>query len=252
MQAHAWLPRRGSDAPHRPRAFESWAGPVLFSVAVLISVASPAPAQTAATGAGLLQPVPLLEQAPVQQLPHPGAAAESIWQLAPAPRFGAATVPPLQLPPRPRPWGSGSTQGSLFKNVLSDPTTYAPAVLAFTAMRLDWDSSQPFFRNGYQELNGRFTVNGVSGGPPLTYGAGNRKIAMDALWVLGMSALNNGSERLFERFLASRLPGHPKLVRVLGWAERTAFASWVAYSMSAGHFRQWQANERLAGQLGFK
>src|SRR5436305_15335970 len=62
------------------------------------------------------------------------------------------------------------------KRVVLDPTTYAPAVLAWTATRLDWKSSQIFFQNGFGEGNSRFTVSGRSGDIALDYGAGTRMI----------------------------------------------------------------------------
>ena len=46
------------------------------------------------------------------------------------------------------------------KAVLFDPTTYAPATLSYTSMKMDWDSSQTLFRNGWVEQNQRFTISG--------------------------------------------------------------------------------------------
>ncbi len=241
------------DAPRDFPALSGWTPRFIclffVLVALLYSIPSIASAQGIAGEEETVRPVPLLPaQAPALRLFAVPDAQAPAWQLALSPE-------PVAVPERPplpvRADGSAFARG-VVKDLALDPMTYGPAVLAYAAMRLDWDSSQPFFRNGYQELNQRFTVNGVSGGVPLSYAAGNRKIAMDALWVMGMSAINNGSERVFERFLLSRLPEHPKLVRVLGWAERTAFASWMAYTVSAPHFRQWQANQQLAAQLGLQ
>src|SRR5262249_33715572 len=50
--------------------------------------------------------------------------------------------------------------GSFVKDVTLDPTTYAPAIIAYDATVRDWNSSQPFFRNGFLEQNARFTVSG--------------------------------------------------------------------------------------------
>ena len=46
-----------------------------------------------------------------------------------------------QVEPRPVIW-------DVARGVLPDPTTYAPATLAYTAQRLDWKSSQVFFEHG--------------------------------------------------------------------------------------------------------
>ncbi len=249
MQAQAFLPRSGVPR-HLPfLAFPAWFV-VSFLFAVLIAFPLPSSAQQVFPSIGL-QPVPLLEAPSPEALPLSTPVPASVWPSLAATEASQVPAVPVQsrIPRWPAPKAGAE---SIFKQVLFDPTTYSPAVLAFASMRLDWDSSQPFFRNGYHEVNGRYTVNGVSGGPPLGYAAGNRKIAVDALWVLGMSAANNGGERLFERFLASRLPDHPTLVRALGWGERLAFASVMSYAMSAAHFRQWQANEQLAQQLGYK
>ena len=39
----------------------------------------------------------------------------------------------------------GSAVGSIFKRVVFDPTTYAPAVIAYDGTMRDWNTSQPFF-----------------------------------------------------------------------------------------------------------
>ena len=56
---------------------------------------------------------------------------------------------------------------SVAKSVLLDPTTYAPAALSYTALRMDWNSSQPLFRAGYVEQNHLFTVSGRSNDTPI-------------------------------------------------------------------------------------
>jgi hypothetical protein len=135
--------------------------------------------------------------------------------------------------------------------LLRDPTTYVPAGLLYTSMRLDWSSSQPFFQNGFLEDNARYTVSGLSKDRPIAYGDGNRKILMDSLAVLPASFANNVLTHMMERRLSDRYPEHRKLWKTLSWVERIAFASYVSYKMSAPHFRQWQKNERLARQYGF-
>ncbi len=139
----------------------------------------------------------------------------------------------------------------VIRNVVLDPTTYAPALVAWTATRLDWQSSQTFFQHGLLEQNSRFTVSGRGNDTAIGYGAGNRQIFQDALVNLQLSVLNNASTRVVERLLVPRYPRHRKLLRAIGWIERTAMASYWSYRLSAGHFRQWQENQRRARQLGY-
>lgn len=141
--------------------------------------------------------------------------------------------------------------GDVVKKVALDPTTYAPAIVAWTATQLDWQSSQVFFRNGWFEHNSRFTVSGRHDDIAIGYAAGNRQILTDALAVLQVSMVNNVSERVIERMLMRRYPNHRKLLRTIGWIERSAMASYWSYKLSAGHLRQWQKNERLVRQLGY-
>jgi hypothetical protein len=135
--------------------------------------------------------------------------------------------------------------------LLRDPTTYVPAGLLYTSMRLDWSSSQPFFQNGFVEDNARYTVSGNPKDRPLGYGEGNTQILKDSLAVLPASFVNNALTHMMERRLSDRYPEHRKLWKALSWVERVAFASYVSYRLSAPHFRQWQKNERLARQYGF-
>jgi hypothetical protein len=86
----------------------------------------------------------------------------------------------------------------------------------------------------------------------MSYGAGNRRILLDAVANLQLSMLNNASERVVERLLLPRFPNHRTLVRTLGWIERSVVASYWTYRLSAGHFRQWQENGRRAQQLGYE
>ncbi len=138
------------------------------------------------------------------------------------------------------------------REVAADPTTYAPAVLNYTAMRLDWASSQPFFRNGYVEDNPRFTRTGLTHDVPISYGAGNRRILNDALLVVPTSLANNAAIRITERMLTDRFPSQRTLIRTLSWIERVSVASYLSYRLSAAHFRQWRANVRRADQLGLR
>jgi hypothetical protein len=142
--------------------------------------------------------------------------------------------------------------GDTLRQLASDPTTYAPGVLRYTAMRLDWASSQPFFRNGYVEDNPRFTRTGLTHDAPISYGAGNRRILTDALLVIPTSLANNAAARFTERVLADRFPSRRKLIRTLSWIERVSVASYLSCRLSAVHFRQWRANVRQADQLGLR
>ena len=145
-----------------------------------------------------------------------------------------------------------SFAASTFKGVIFDPTTYAPALIAYDATMRDWNSSQPLFRSGYVELNERFTVSGLPRDVPVSYQIGNRRIVGDAFANLGMSVVNNVADRVFERILTDRFPTHRKVVRTLGWIERSAFASYMSYQLSAAHYRQASTNVRLAEQLGLR
>ncbi|OFW18837.1 MAG: hypothetical protein A3H97_14300 [Acidobacteria bacterium RIFCSPLOWO2_02_FULL_65_29] len=138
------------------------------------------------------------------------------------------------------------------KKVILDPTTYVPALLGWETTRLDWRSSRIFFQNGWFEHNARFTISGRSDDTAIGHAAGNRQILTDSLVILQLSLLHNTSERVIERLLTSRYPNHRKLLRAIGWIERSAVASYWTHRVSAGHFRQWRDNERLARQLGYR
>jgi len=140
----------------------------------------------------------------------------------------------------------------IVKGVALDPTTYAPGVITYGAMRLDWNSSQVFFRNGYVEENAGYTISGVSNSASISRRDGNRRIAGDSVRVLQASLVHNVTARIIERGLTGRYANHRKLIRVVGRIERIAAASYLSYVMSAVHFRQWRKNEQLARQLGFK
>jgi hypothetical protein len=148
--------------------------------------------------------------------------------------------------------GERSFAADVITRVVLDPTTYAPAALAYDATMRDWRTSQPFFQHGFYESNARFTTSGLPNDVAVSYGAGQRIIRADALVSLRRSAVNNLAEEIIERVLVNKYPNHRKLVRAIGWAQRISFASFKAYRLSSTHYRQAGQNERLAEQLGFK
>ena len=154
-----------------------------------------------------------------------------------------------------RAWAQEQEQPSLLKDtvkrVVIDPTTYLPAIIAYDATYRDWRTSQPFFEHGFNEHNPHFTASGLPNDAPISYSAGNRRIATDALITLGTSAMTNVTGNIIERVLAERYPEHRKLWRALGWAGRISFASYMSYRLSIGHYRQAQSNEQLARQQGW-
>jgi hypothetical protein len=141
---------------------------------------------------------------------------------------------------------------TVVKQVAADPTTYAPAVVSFTAERLDWSSSQVFFERGYVEKNPQFTISGRPDDLPLRYGAGNHVITMNALADLRSSALNNLTSRVIEHVLLTRYPHRQKLIRTIGWIERISFGAALAYTQSSRHFEQWRYNIQAARELGYR
>ena len=148
------------------------------------------------------------------------------------------------------------TDSNLFwdvtKAVVLDPTTYAPATLSYTSMKLDWNTSQPLFRNGWVEQNHRFTLSGRPNDVPVSYVDGNKRIRQMALLHLQESIVNNTAVNLFERVLANKYPQHRTLFKILSWAERIAFASYMSYYASAQHFKQAERNRQMALQFGYR
>lgn len=138
------------------------------------------------------------------------------------------------------------------KAVVFDPTTYAPATLSYTSMKMDWNSSQPLFRNGWVEQNRLFTLSGRANDLPVSYAEGNKRIRRMALLHLQESLINNVAANVFERVLADKYPQHRKLFKVLSWVERIAFASYVSYVASASHFQQTERNRQLALEYGYR
>ena len=142
--------------------------------------------------------------------------------------------------------------GHAFKATVLDPTTYTPGILVYDSTMRDWNSSQPFFRNGFVERNARFTRSGRANDFAISYEAGRNQILKDSLSVLGVSAVHNFTTQLFEQALRERFPEHRKLVTVIGWIERSAVASVLSYQLSAPHYRQWRHNQELITKLGLR
>lgn len=141
---------------------------------------------------------------------------------------------------------------SVVKGVVFDPTTYAPAALGYDATMKDWNTSQPFFQNGFVEHNARFTVTGQSDATALPYTTGKNQIVKGAVSALGMSVVQNTTSRLVERALLERFPDHRKVVKTIGWIERISVASIMSYHYSAAHYRQAQINAQRATDLGLR
>jgi hypothetical protein len=138
------------------------------------------------------------------------------------------------------------------KAVVLDPTTYAPATLSYTSMRMDWDTSQTLFRHGWVEQNHRFTISGRTNDRPVSFAEGNRRIRNMALLHLQESVINNVAANVFQHVLAEKYPQHRKMFKVLSWVERIAFASYVSYVASANHFKQADRNRQLAREFGYR
>jgi hypothetical protein len=140
--------------------------------------------------------------------------------------------------------------GDVARQVATDPTTYAPAAILFTSLRLDWSSSQPLFHQGFVEDNPRYTQSGLPHDVPVSYREGNRRILLDALANLSPMIVNNTVSRFSERALVNRFPDHPRLIHALGWIERISFSAYLSYQLSSRHFEQWQRNKQMAAALG--
>jgi hypothetical protein len=116
----------------------------------------------------------------------------------------------------------------------------------------DWNTSQPFFRNGFVEQNARFTRSGRSGDIAISYEAGRSRILRDSLSVLAVSAVHNFGTQLIQQGLRERYPEHRKMVSVLGWIERSAVASAMSYALAGPHYRQAELNQRMSNSLGLR
>jgi len=165
------------------------------------------------------------------------AVIATAFTLAPAAAWG-------QTRERPFAW-------DVARGVLIDPTTYAPAVISYEAIRRDWKSSQVLFAHGWVEQNPRYTISGRASDLPVSYDEGMRRIRRTALTLLQYSALNNVGVGVAERLLVRRYPSRKALVRTVSWIERIAFASLLIYSNSADHIRQAATNRRLAREHGY-
>ena len=146
----------------------------------------------------------------------------------------------------------GSLMRSTVKAVIVDPTTYAPSALMYGSMMLDWNSSQPFFRHGFLEENPRYTVNGLPHDAPVSYATGRRRVLRDALGIMPAMLVNNAASHLIEKSLVRRHPEHRTAFRVMGVVQRVALSAFLSYRLSATHFQQWQQNQRLASELGYR
>jgi hypothetical protein len=138
------------------------------------------------------------------------------------------------------------------KGVVLDPTTYAPALIGYHSTMKDWNTSQPFFQNGFVEHNARFTVTGRPNDTAVSYTVGKKLILKDALSTLGVAAAQNATSRIVERALLARYPEHPRVVKTIGWIQRISVASLMSYRLSAGHYRQAQVNAQQAAMLGLR
>ena len=145
-----------------------------------------------------------------------------------------------------------SAVADIVKGVVFDPTTYAPALISYDATMRDWNTSQPFFRNGYVERNNRFTISGRPNDTPVSYTVGRNQILKDTLATFGTSAVQNLSSRLVERALLAKYPDHRKAVKTVGWIQRIGLASLMSYKLSAAHYRQAGQNAALARELGYR
>ena len=161
--------------------------------------------------------------------------------------LAASTPAAAQAPPE-----QPSLLGGTVKATLLDPTTYAPSAVLYQSMLLDWKSSQPFFAHGFVEANARYTTTGLPHSTPLSYAAGKRQILKDSLVILPGMIANNALSHLMERRLIESHPEHRKLFRVLGVVQRVSLSALISYRLSAGHFQQWQKNQQMASQFGYR
>jgi hypothetical protein len=145
-----------------------------------------------------------------------------------------------------------SAFADVVKGVVLDPTTYAPALIGYHSTMKDWNTSQPFFQNGFVEHNSRFTVTGRPDDTAVNYTVGRNQIFKDAATALGVAAAQNATSRLVERALLARYPDHRKAVKTIGWIQRISVASLMSYHLSAAHYRQAQANAQRAAELGLR
>lgn len=136
--------------------------------------------------------------------------------------------------------------GQLTRQVLTDPTTWAPVALFWTAAEGDWNSSYNLFRSGkYIEKNPRFTLSGKSPDTPIGFWVGARKNAAFTAQELGWSVVSNAGIRVSERFLNKLYPRHQRFVTILGWTARITCAVILVKVDAGPHIVQWRRNNRL-------
>jgi hypothetical protein len=140
---------------------------------------------------------------------------------------------------------------NIAKRVALDPTTYAPALVSYYSTLRDWQTSQPFFEHGANEMNPGFTISGRPNDTPVGYGEGKRRILRDTLFNLEISAVGNVSSQVVERMLIARYGSHHRAIRVAGWVERISLSSYLTYQWSVMHVRQTDLNQELARQRGY-
>jgi hypothetical protein len=116
-------------------------------------------------------------------------------------------------PARADDWPSAAR--SVFVQLVTDPTTFAPAITSYTAERLDWNSSQVCFVQKFVERNPQFTISGLPNDVPIGYAAGQRVILRNSLEDPGASLINNMTAAIIERTLLARHPRREKLIRRL-------------------------------------
>jgi hypothetical protein len=187
------------------------------------------------------------------------ALATCLVTADPAAAQGLADMPdpPPLAEPQTIALPAGSIDGDLRRpllaetvaRVLKDPTTYALPPIVYTAHRLDWDSSQKLFAYGYLEANPDFTVTGRVDDLPISHAAGKKKILRYAAGTIGRSVLNNAACAIVERRLIERYPHRRKLIRTLGWIERSLVTTYWSYRLTHNQVRQWQDNERTLDLL---
>jgi hypothetical protein len=136
---------------------------------------------------------------------------------------------------------------SLALDVLTDPTTYAPAIASEIGKTLDWTSSQRLFAVGYLEDNPFYTVSGLPHDRPVSRATGHQINLEVSLRVLASSVANNALAGIATRALSARWPKHKRVFHVASVVERVAFAVGTAYLNSAKNFHQWRRNVRASG-----
>lgn len=170
--------------------------------------------------------------------------------LAPARKIASAVLVAGVLFGAGRPVAAqSSAAGVIARQVLTDPTTYTPAVANYVFSRLDWASSQPLFARGYLEQDPAFTLSGRADAAPVPDGVGRQQILMNAWLVLGWSAAANVGARVLERQLRARDPEHARRWRAVSLALRVGVAGVLIDADVLPHVRQWRTNLAMAGGL---